>query len=384
MPCSALSVCLEVPDVYPRRGSASGTIVAFIFVGAICFTAGLMLGQWVKFRPSGPLMAPAGAQPEGGGSTPAAIGARFVVTPDTIDFGQIGGGKHDTLVRIDNVGASPLRITAIKADCKCTTVGAHEGTIIEPGASLEIPISMTFSYLPGIRTSRVNVAFDGADSARIDLRGEVTERVQAVPPAANGFAGMTGQTMLRALDGAPFNIRSVDGRPPVYVAESPDGPAVEHLIEWDLTRFGEGCEDEAGNPIRRCIIVETDHPDVALIGLPVRHRCLSDAASGRTWMMLKPYVVVPPSRPGQSIEIEVPGRWLPNRPPGDLPVSIDVGTPGASAAVLGSTEAGERFETRITVDLPADARGLTYVELTLIGATGKQDVEIATVIEEDE
>ena len=212
----------------------------------------------------------------------------------------------------------------------------------------------------------------------------MTDLIRTVPPFANGIGADSGQVMLTAIDDTPFNVLAVAGRPPVYSGAAPAQPAVAHHLAWDLSGIGPDCTDADGQPLRSCIVIETDHPRVPIVALRVRHRCLREEnVAGRSWLLLKPFAVAAPAAAGETVEVTVPARWLPNRQPGDMPTAVEPVTPGLSARVVVSEQIGDRFETRVAIDLPADVRGLTYLDLKLLGATGQQSLEIATIVLEE-
>ena len=148
--------------MHVRRAAASGTIIAFVFVGAICFTAGVLVGQWFSLKPDPSKLVevePDQAAARAGIVDPMAVA--YEIVPPTLDFGQMDGGVRDGAVSIRNTGQVPLEIVTIRADCKCTTPGDVSGSVVAVGESLDLPVSMSFGHLAGVRSSRVSVVFRG-------------------------------------------------------------------------------------------------------------------------------------------------------------------------------------------------------------------------------
>jgi hypothetical protein len=212
-------------------------------------------------------------------ATPAAApatGASIAVDRATVDLGFITPRSTiEHTFRLTNTGGVPLKVMAVKPSCTCTTTINLDGTVIAPGATLDIPASMRAPASTGQKQVVVNVVLQGIPNV-VELRmvGEIAFPVRAttsvqgkdVPyvDADSDPSRVRGAVKLKSTDGKPFLVRAVQGQPPVIEAFDPakDAPRAEYTVAYDLTRFPR---------VPPYLAIETDHPGARLIDLRVRH-----------------------------------------------------------------------------------------------------------------
>jgi hypothetical protein len=212
-------------------------------------------------------------------ATPAAApatGASIAVDRSTVDLGFITPRSTiEHTFRLTNTGGVPLKVMAVKPSCTCTTTINLDGTVIAPGATLDVPASMRAPASTGQKQVVVNVVLQGIPNV-VELRmvGEIAFPVRAttsvqgkdVPyvDADSDPSRVRGAVKLKSTDGKPFLVRAVQGQPPVIEAFDPakDAPRAEYTVAYDLTQLPR---------VPPYLVIETDHPGARLIDLRVRH-----------------------------------------------------------------------------------------------------------------
>ncbi|HAW96664.1 MAG TPA: hypothetical protein DCX60_10340 [Phycisphaerales bacterium] len=194
------------------------------------------------------------------------------ITPGVLNWGDVlPGATSDGSVSLTNLGTEPLKIITVQPGCKCTTTNGLDGAVIPPGESRDLVASLDAQPSPGSRTVQIKVLFDGY-SKPLEINGTavITHPVRARPPYINAVdeTKQTGSLMLSASDQIPFEILSVDGKPPRFLRKD-IGPkrSVSHVISYDINDH-----IEADGRYRRWVVIETDHPTSPLIEVLLRHR----------------------------------------------------------------------------------------------------------------
>ncbi|MFM1881622.1 MAG: hypothetical protein RJA05_31 [Planctomycetota bacterium] len=205
-----------------------------------------------------------------------ATGASIAVDRSTVDLGFITPRSTiEHTFRLTNTGGVPLKVMAVKPSCTCTTTINLDGTVIAPGATLDVPASMRAPASTGQKQVVVNVVLQGIPNV-VELRmvGEIAFPVRAttsvqgkdVPyvDADSDPSRVRGTVKLKSTDGKPFLVRAVQGQPPVIEAFDPakDAPRAEYTVAYDLTQLPR---------VPPYLVIETDHPGARLIDLRVRH-----------------------------------------------------------------------------------------------------------------
>lgn len=251
----------------------------------------------------------------------------IMIDPPTLNFGTVAPGELVTgSVQIRNVGTIPLTIEASRASCSCTAVDMS-GTVIQPGQSAPMEATFTKSTL-GDKTAAVRLKFAGYDDVvEVQVKATVALAVRADPPYIYAeFDDQMQETVVNSgtftvlsTDQKPFSIIAVNGEEPKFVNFDPSRqqPQNHYTLEWDLSDVDSStCLRADGKPLRRFWVVETDHPDVPVFDMQVRHLCTLPKLpeGGRRWVITPPRILLGRMAPGESKEVEALVRWLPHTP----------------------------------------------------------------------
>lgn len=277
--------------------------------------------------------------------------------PPLLDLGFLDPGEVATgSVEIVNIGTEPLRIVSTKASCKCTSIDLAD-SVIEPGQSIALSTEYEGSKSLGEKKSSIRVIVEGYDPVHVDVKAEVAMVVRAVPSYIRALAGpdgtiqLQGEMRIEAMDGLPFNILSVDQKMPRFVdfEAGVDAPRTSYTIEWDLTEYDQAtCVDQYGREMAPWLVVETDHPDVPIFDIQIRHQCTRTPlpVRGQTWVLGQRNVLLGEVRAGEPIDVQVVVKML-NIATRDEPIR----------AIIPLTD---EFEAEIIDRFPGD-RETTYV-----------------------
>lgn len=192
--------------------------------------------------------------------------------PSDVNFGIVEPGSTvSTTIKISNPLNQDVMILAAKPSCTCTTVDMA-GKVIPAGGSIEMPMSMKTSHTPGTKTAVVNMAFKGLQQVMVlKIQAETAYAVRATPNFIDALMPerMQGSFELLSADGAPFTVKSVDGKPAMTADGSPMKPATKHTIRYDFNTPSALCSKFLAVP--PFLIIETDHPKCPVLDLRVRH-----------------------------------------------------------------------------------------------------------------
>ena len=194
------------------------------------------------------------------------------ITPGVLNWGDVlPGTTSDGSVALTNMGTAPLKIITVQPGCKCTTASGLDGVVIEPGESRDLVASLDAQPSPGTRNVQIKVLFDGY-SKPLEINGTaiITHPVRARPPYINAVdeTKYTGTLMLSAGDNIPFEILSVDGKPPRFLRKDmAQKSSTSHMLSYDIQDHL-----EPDGRYRRWVVIETDHPTSPLVEVLLRHR----------------------------------------------------------------------------------------------------------------
>ena len=379
-----------------RRGLSVGGLAALLAATALLLVVAFVMGRqsarWAEpgelgergqgmagpdtvaagdAGPSRPAPRAAPGSGAGGASTAPAATAPpvgpppFEFDPPEIDFGFVRPDTELTgsfLVR--NVSNRPLRIQAVRADCKCTTVGDLDGTIIAPGEALEVTAVVDGRPSGGAKRSEIRFLFDGYNEvATIGLRSTVGRMVSVDPTYLAATKVTSGEVFVTSVDGRPFRILAVDGKPPRYAGASAAGPEprTEHRLAWDLGSFDpDRCVDQSGRRMPRWWVIETDHPEAPIVDLRVRHLCTLPARPQGGWFLSQQRAVLDAVTPGEAREFTVFLKWVAGEKPSDTIRDVRSESPQFTASLVGTERNGDRITCRVRVTPRPDHRGLIY------------------------
>lgn len=224
-----------------------------------------------------PAASTAGAAATAASSTaaPAAPPNRLVAGPITAEPGMVDFGLVEprALVAVEvtltNGSDQPVEIIASKPTCQCTAVDMT-GRVIPARGSITMPISMQTSAAVGVKQAAVSLLFKGVPTPmQVGLKAEVAYSVVARPvPYIDALdpGRLSGTFDLESPDGRPFEIRAVQGEPPIFVGFDPRSDALRsrYTLRYDFRGLN-------ANAVPKYLLVETDRADCPLVDLRVRH-----------------------------------------------------------------------------------------------------------------
>jgi hypothetical protein len=204
----------------------------------------------------------------GSAASPQTPPCPIVASPPGADFGVVEPGTVvSATIKLTNPLDRPVTVIKATPSCTCTTIDM-EGKTIPAAGTIEMPMSMKTSRSVGKKAAMVTLVFDGVPVplvVRIDA--ETAYAVRANPPFIDALAPerMKGFFELLSVDGQPFTVKSIAGKP----AQSADGssmkPSNRQVVKYDLTNPG------LHRSVPPFLVVETDHPKCPLLDLRVRH-----------------------------------------------------------------------------------------------------------------
>jgi len=191
----------------------------------------------------------------------------LTITPARLDFGfMMPNTNARGTVTLTNGGSTPVTLLSVTASCKCTTINDAAGVTIEPGKSFVIETELSGAPMQGVRRSQLKIIAKGyARPVNVAVQGEVALPVRAVPAYINlvGERARAGETIVESTDGTPFRVLSVNGKPATIVPQDAPGDVhARHKLAWSFP------ENE---PTGDFWIVETDHPNCALVDVRIRN-----------------------------------------------------------------------------------------------------------------
>lgn len=280
----------------------------------------------------GPRVRPSGSVTIRPGET-----AVYAEVPD-IDFGMVRPGtKLSGEFVLVNPTDQPIRVLKAIPTCQCTTVEVS-GVAIPPKGAIGIPATLQVPNTTGLKQAAINTMLEGSagpvGGPRLTLSALAAYPVRTQPLYIDALTpeGMTGSVVLESTDGRPFQVRSVNGRPPVL--KTPDEPLTQHLVAYDLT-------NETQQSMPKWLLFETDHPEAAMVEMRVRNR----------WSML------PHQFPDYKVAIQFDG-YIANlgAVPAGMPSPFTLELKHfAGQKVLGLRSGDPRFELAILEQVPGDS-----------------------------
>ena len=206
------------------------------------------------------------------GSVPIQAGATAVYgAPAGVDFGVVQpGSKLRTSITLVNPTSAPIRILKATPTCQCTTV-TIDGLTIPATGGVRVPLTLQVPNTTGIKQAAVNMVLVPEGEGQQPIQGPrlTLQAVAAYPVRTSPLyidalrpAGMTGNVNLNAVDGIPFKVLSVNGKPPIMA--TPNAPATAQVVSYDL-------RGESAATMPKWLFIETDHPEAPLVELRIRH-----------------------------------------------------------------------------------------------------------------
>ena len=295
---------------------------------------------------------------------------KVIADPAGLDFGIVA--PHTVLegdFTLVNTTDKPLTVQQAVPSCQCTTIEIV-GKQIPARGTLQVPVTMKVSST-GIKTSNVKVIVqDQPRPITLELRAEVAYAVrvtiadakgqmQPYVDAAEDVTRLKGVATVSSVDGKPFRVLSVQGKPPVFATGAGDAAQASQQIAFDLP--GAPCEQ-----VPKYLLIETDRPDARLIDARVRHECARitpgiDIAEFRS----NAGVITP----GDSAQFDIEVKKMDQNRIG----SVTCADPRFTATLVGQKADGKSVLATIKLQPNAEVRGvfIVPVRLTAIDAQGR-------------
>lgn len=157
----------------------------------------------------------------------------IVAIPETLDLGTFSTSEKGTgSVALKNTGDVPVTIARAKASCGCTTSDFKNGTVLQPGESTEISVTMDGKGRSRKMSKTVTFTIDGYPALRLPVVAETVSYVTLdIDPIKMDDEAGTTLIKLTSLDEQPFKVTSILPA----VADLPEEAAStqEILLDWD-------------------------------------------------------------------------------------------------------------------------------------------------------
>jgi hypothetical protein len=364
-----------------RRGGASGGTIAAIVVGGLLLIAiGVVIGRGTATAP-----AVEDNQVAGGDASLDLPPARdwdvlprppFVFDPPMIDFGVVDAAiELREVVTLRNVSDEPLRIQAMKPDCRCTAIQDYTGKVIAPGGSIDFDIVFETPKYMGPKGASVRFIFEKYGYAELKIQSLVAREVMAEPSYIRAQDARSGVITVKTMDREPFRILAADNRPPVYADgfdPEQDEPRSEYQLAWDLTEYdNKTCENSDGRRMPKWWVIETDHPAAPIIDVRVRHLpCTQIEAPNRNrrWLIRDFHVVLDDITAGEAGEFTTRMQWLKGMEPNETISSIESECDDFHAVLLPLERDGDDTICRVRIIPTPGFTGLIYGDVRFNGS----------------
>lgn len=210
------------------------------------------------------------------------------VTP-LLDFGYRKPLSFEQgIVTLVNMGDSPLKIRSTRGECVCTVATANKDTV-QPGESVDLLIGLEVPPELGPVEKKVLVEVEGYQFPFLtSIYAE-----SGLPVRVNGGGNASivvdrvGRMTLDSIEGRPFTVLGINGRPPKHVDFNPDRdrPRAQYVVEYDFS-------DLATIDLPRRVIVETDHPDARMIDVQAMLNGAPKLSLPHKWRPVRDHIVM--------------------------------------------------------------------------------------------
>lgn len=209
-----------------------------------------------------------GAEARQRGAGDAFSPASLRVEPASLHVGDVRPGESVTRsVVLTNTADRELVLVRTSTSCACTVPDLGGRTVLEPGASFELPITYTgFDAHFGETGQQVVVFVEGFSiptqiAVRANINHGIRPTVEYTPPDQYRDASIT----LESIDGRAFRVESVNLQPPMYLDgfdPTADAPRSRYTI---AQRFSGLAPEE----IPGYLLIVTDDPESPVLSLRV-------------------------------------------------------------------------------------------------------------------
>ena len=193
------------------------------------------------------------------------------VTPVEVDFGTANPDNPIHIsVKITNTAPQTIRIKEVRPTCKCT-VPTLPKDVLSPGETIEVPLVIDLRGSLGKVRKPFDVFVEGWNRPfTAVVIGNLMYPIEVTPDDPQATRDRKGEVALRAVDGRPFEVVSVHGRPPQVVERKPDiGPrSLEWTVQWDMGHVQDW---------PYMMVIETDHPECEVLTVRFKGAIISQA-----------------------------------------------------------------------------------------------------------
>ncbi len=176
----------------------------------------------------------------------------ITLTPVSLDLGQFSTSEKVTgSVTLTNTGESPVTIERAKASCGCTTSDFRPGTVLKPGESTEVSVTMNGKGRARKLSKTVTFTITGHSPLRLPVVAETISYVNLdkEPLTIAEDDGISTIT-LTSLDNEPFTVTSIL---PAIAVELPTESSATQVLEIDWQKFWDVVQTTK-------ISIRLDHP----------------------------------------------------------------------------------------------------------------------------
>jgi len=201
---------------------------------------------------------PKGPQADPANLLPQAIEA----TPLFLNLGTFSTSEKGTgVVTLTNTSEEAVTIVSARASCGCTTSDFQKNTVLNPGETTDITITMDGKGKARILSKTVTFTIDGRPPLRYEVKGESLSFVNLdVDPLVIDEETGSSTVTLTSTDGEPFKVLSIL---PAIVANFNEEPASTQEINIDWDSFWDEVRTTK-------VTIRLDHPKCKEITTSVR------------------------------------------------------------------------------------------------------------------
>ena len=154
-------------------------------------------------------------------------------SPAILDLGTFSTSEKGIgVVTLTNTAEDAVTLISARASCGCTTSDFQNNTVLNPGDTTDITITMNGKGKARKLSKTVTFTIDGRPPLRFEVKGETVSFVNLdVDPLVVDEDGSSTVT-LTSTDGEPFKVLSI--LPPIVANLSEEPAATQELvIDWD-------------------------------------------------------------------------------------------------------------------------------------------------------
>jgi len=183
--------------------------------------------------------------------------------PALVNLGEMATNETKTgALTLTNISSEPVTIERAKTSCGCTTAGIEPGTVINPGESVEVSVSLRGGAQAQTLTKTISFLVPGMQPLVVPVRGQTVEYVQVSPTILDKNVNADGLVTLRAIDNQAFRITGMS--PPLMaVNDLPAEFATVQQIKFPWDTF-----EQQG--LTRRVTFHLDHPRVQSVFVNIR------------------------------------------------------------------------------------------------------------------